>query len=187
MMSGDLKLCLGQVMKNYRIGPETNRLEHRALVVDDAKALFELNSHPDVMRFTGEPPLISVAAAEEAITGYTDFDTVGYGRWACVLKETGEVIGFCGLKYLPELDAVDVGYRFLPQYWGQGLATEACAASLEFGFSVLGLEEIIGLVLPGNPASIRVLEKVGMRADGQIDYDGILALRYAIRRQDSVF
>jgi RimJ/RimL family protein N-acetyltransferase len=169
-------------MENFRTGPETSRLQHRALSVDDAKFFYALNSHPDVMRWTGESPLSSLDAAREAIVNYPDFDARGYGRWACVLKETGAVIGFCGLKYLPDLDAVDVGYRFLPQYWGQGLATEACRASLEFGFTTLHLDQIIALVLPENVASIRVLEKAGMQADGQFVYDALHALRYVKRR-----
>ncbi len=169
-------------MNDHRIGPTTERLEHRALTVDDAGAFFALNSHPDVMRFTGEPRLQSLEEAREAIVGYPDFDTVGYGRWGCVLKENRSIIGFCGLKYLPELDAVDVGFRFLPQYWGRGLATEACAASITFGFDILKLQRIIGLVLAENVASIRVLEKVGMRRDGNITYEGQTVLRYEISR-----
>ena len=168
---------------HHKAGPETSRLQHRAFTVDDAGAFFALNSHPEVMRFTGEPPLPSLEAAREAIASYPDFDTVGYGRWACVLKETRTIIGFCGLKYLPLLDAVDVGYRFLPEYWGRGLATEACRASLEFGFDTLQLERIVGLVLPENVASIRVLEKVGMQADGRVVDDGELVLRYSISRR----
>ena len=148
--------------------------------MDDAAAFFALNSHPDVMRFTGEPPLQSLDEARAAIANYPDFDAVGYGRWGCVLKENRAVIGFCGLKYLPELDAVDVGFRFLPRHWGRGLATEACTASIAFGFDVLKLQRIIGLVLAENTASIRVLEKVGMRRNGNIKYEGQTALRYEI-------
>ncbi len=169
-------------MRIYRIGPETHRLFHRAFTVDDAEAVFALNSNPEVMRFTAEPLLPSLDAAKQAITNYPDFDEVGYGRWACVLKETQTVIGFCGLKYLSDLDAVDVGYRFLPQYGGRGLASEACIASLDFGFRTLCLDQIIGLVLPENAASIRVLEKAGMRSDGEFVDDGIRALRYVKRR-----
>lgn len=165
-------------MKQYETGPETHRLQHRAFTVDDAEAFFELNSNVDVMRFTGEPLLTSLDTARQAIANYPDFDEVGYGRWACVLKETQTIIGFCGLKYLPDLDEVDIGYRFLPQYWGHGLATEACMASLEFGFRELRLNQIVGFVLPDNAASIRVLEKSGMQPDGQFNYDGIMALRY---------
>lgn len=168
-------------MEQYRTGPETARLQHRAFTVDDAEAFFVLNSNHDVMRFTGEPLLTSLAAAKEAIANYPDFDTVGYGRWACVLNKTQAIIGFCGLKYLPDLDAIDVGFRFLPQYWGQGLATEACTASLNFGFTTLHLDEIVGFVLPENIASIRVLEKAGMQSAGTFPYGGMQVLRYVKR------
>ncbi len=170
-------------MRSHRIGPETERLLHRAFTVADAEAFLALNGDPEVMRLTGEPPLRSLEEARAAILGYPDFDERGYGRWACVLKETGRIVGFCGLKYLSELDAVDLGYRFLPDHWGRGLATEAGRASLGFGFEVLGLDRIIALVLPENLASIRVLEKLGMRPEGEIRYDGLAALRYAIERE----
>jgi len=169
-------------MKTYRTGPETERIEHRAFTLDDCDAFYGLNSHPDVMRFTGEPPLNSLDEARRAIADYPDFETVGYGRWACVLKETGTVIGFCGLKYLPELDAVDVGFRFLPEYWGRGIATVTCSACLAFGFDVLELNGILGLVLAENEASIRVLEKCGMTRHGEIMYDGECALKYEVLR-----
>ncbi|HPF37166.1 MAG TPA: GNAT family N-acetyltransferase [Phycisphaerae bacterium] len=169
-------------MESYRTGPETTRLILRAMTIDDAAAFYALNSHPDVMRLTGEPPLASVEAAREAIATYPDFDTVGYGRWGCVLKETGAMIGFCGLKYLADLEEVDLGYRLLPEYWGRGLATEASLASVAFGFDTLKLTRIIGLVLPENIGSIRVLEKVGMREAGEVAYDGQRALRYVVER-----
>ncbi|PAY16154.1 GNAT family N-acetyltransferase [Rhodopirellula sp. SM50] len=168
-------------MNSFTIGPETERLEHRAFTVDDASEFFALNGNPDVMQWTGEPILTSLEAARDAIANYPDFDEVGYGRWACILKQTGMIIGFCGLKYLPELDAVDVGYRFQPEYWGCGFATEACSASLAFGFETLLLDEIVGFVLPKNVRSIRVLEKVGMQPDGELMYDGLLALRFVKR------
>ena len=168
-------------MESYRTGPETNRLQHRAFTIDDAEVFFAINSNPDVMRLTGESLLPSLDAARHAIENYPDFDKVGFGRWACVLKETQTIIGFCGLKYLSDLDAVDVGYRFLPEYWGQGFATEACIASLHFGFTTLKLDEIIGIVLPDNVASIRVLEKAGMQSEGKFVYDETLVLRYVKR------
>lgn len=139
------------------------------MTVDDADAFYRLNSHPDVMRYTGEPPLASAAAAREAIEQYRDWEDPGYGRWACVLRGEGTMVGFCGLKRLPERGETDIGYRFHPDYWGRGLATEAARASLRYGFEVLGLETIVALVLPGNAASIRVLEKLAMvRADDVI-------------------
>ncbi|MDF1808506.1 MAG: GNAT family N-acetyltransferase [Phycisphaerales bacterium] len=167
-------------MKHFLIGPETDRLKHRAMTAVDAEAFFALNSNPEVMRYTGETPLQSIEQAKSAIENYPDFETVGYGRWACVYKNTNTVIGFCGLKYLEELDCVDVGYRFLPEYWGQGLATEACAASIAFGLNEIKLNRIIALVLEDNPASIRVLEKCGMKQNGTISYDELNPLLYEI-------
>lgn len=150
------------------------------MIETDARAFFELNSHPEVMRYTGESPLASVAEAREAIVNYPDFETIGYGRWGCFLRGSDTLIGFCGLKYLTDLDAVDVGYRLLPQYWGRGLATEACTASVGFGFEILRLDRIIGLVRPQNIASRRVLEKAGMRQSESITLDGQSALLYEI-------
>ena len=169
-------------MTSYRAGPSTPRLDHRALTPEDAEAFFALNSHPDVMRYTGETPLGSVEEARQAIARYPDFDTIGYGRWGCVLKQTQALIGFCGLKYLDDLDAVDVGFRFLPEYWGRGLATEACLASIAFGFDVLELQQIIALVRVDNGASIRVLQKAGMHQATRMLYDGLDVWRYEIDR-----
>lgn len=164
--SGQLSIVTEK--KFYRTGPETPRLLHRAFEVEDAEAFFALNSTPDVMRFTGEPKCESVSEARIAIANYPDFDEVGFGRWACVLKETGDLIGFCGLKYLSDIDVVDIGYRFLPKYWGQGLATEACQASLQFGFQQLQLSRIYAFVLPQNLASVRVLQKTGFQPESQV-------------------
>ncbi len=173
-------------MNTYRSGPETERIEHRAFTLNDCEAFYRLNSHSEVMRFTGEPPLNSLEDARQAIADYPDFETVGYGRWACVLKETRAVIGFCGLKYLPDLNEVDVGFRFLPEYWGQGIATETCSACIAFGFDVLKLNCILGLVLAENKASMRVLEKCGMTRHGEITCNGERALKYEIARSTKV-
>lgn len=175
-------VSVNAMTKPFLVGPDTKRLSHRAMTVDDAVAFYALNSHPEVMRYTGEPPLQSVEEAREMIAAYPDFNTHGFGRWGCVLKETGAMIGFCGLKYLDELGEVDVGFRFLPEYWGRGVATEACRACVELGFETMGLERTIALVLPENVASIRVLEKTGMRRDGEVSYEG----RYVIARATDV-
>lgn len=149
----------------------------------DATSFYQLNSNPDVMRLTGDALTGSVDDAREAISNYTDFDKIGFGRWACILKESMQIIGFCGLKYLSEFDEVDVGYRFLPEHWGHGLATEACLASLQFGFEMLDLPQIIGLVLPENLASIRVMEKAGMSQEATVETGGLTAFQYSVTRE----
>ncbi len=161
---------------------ETERLYLREFTVDDSDALYRMRSEPEIMRYVHEEPLASPAKAREAILAYPDYREYGYGRWACVLRRTTEAIGFAGLKYLPERDEVDVGYRFFPEYWRRGYATEAARASIRYAFGVLALEEVCAFVLPENLASIRVLEKSGMHSTGTCLVDGIEAQRYAIGR-----
>jgi ribosomal-protein-alanine N-acetyltransferase len=144
---------------------ETDRLLVREYVEEDAEAFFKLNTDPEVLRFVPDKALLNVEQARQLLIDHpmADYRKHGFGRGACILKSTGEQIGFAGLKYLDELGEIDVAYRLLPAYWGQGLATEAALASVRYGFVDLGLKRIIGLVMPENIASVRVLEKAGLR------------------------
>src|SRR5206468_6825019 len=144
---------------------ETERLLLREYVEDDAEVFFKLNTDPEVLRFVPDKALLNVEQARQILIDHpiADYRKNGFGRGACILKSTGEQIGIAGLKYLKELDEVDVAYRFMPTYWGQGLATEAARASVRYGFADLGLKRIIGLAMPENTASVRVLEKAGLR------------------------
>ena len=144
---------------------ETERLLIREYVEEDAEAFFKLNSDPEVLRYVPDKLVLSIEQSRQLLIDHpiADYRKYGFGRGACILKSTGEQIGFAGLKYMEELGEVDVAYRLLPKYWGQGLATEAALASVRFGFAQLGLKRIIGLVMPENIASARVLEKTGLR------------------------
>ena len=144
---------------------ETDRLLLREYVEEDAEAFFKLNTDPEVLRFVPDKALLNVEQARQILIDHpiADYRKHGFGRGACILKSTGEQIGFAGLKYLEELGEVDVAYRLLPTHWGQGFATEAALASVRYGFADLGLKRIIGLAMPENIASVRVLEKAGLR------------------------
>ena len=144
---------------------ETDRLLLREYVEADAEAFFKLNSDPEVLRFVPDKPLLNVEQARQTLVDHpiADYRKYGFGRGACILKSTGEQIGFAGLKYLEELGEVDVAYRLMRSHWRMGLATEAALASVRYGFADLGLKRIIGLVMPENIASVRVLEKTGLR------------------------
>jgi RimJ/RimL family protein N-acetyltransferase len=91
----------------------------------------------------------------------------GYGRWGMELKETGELIGWCGLKYHPDAHVTDVGYRLPKKFWGQGFASEAALATIKVGFEKIGLQKIVAHARKENSASIRVLEKCGMKITGE--------------------
>ena len=165
-----------------RVVLETARLVLREFDEGDVEPFYRLGSDPDVTRYVGGPALRDLDHARDALRSHplADYHAHGFGRWACVLKSTGEVIGFAGLKRLAELGEVDLGYRFLPAYWGRGLATESGAAALDDGFTRLGLTRIIGLVDPRNAASVRVLEKLGLTREAEVTYCGDPAVRYAV-------
>ena len=163
---------------------ETDRLILREFGPDDAEAFFTLCSNPQVTRYTGSSGISTREQARAAMSAPTivDYYQHGFGRLACVLRSNGLVIGFAGLKYLDDLGEVDIGYRFLPEYWDVGLATEASRAALDYGFTQLHLEQIIGLVDPENIASVHVLEKLGLTFSGVIEYQSQPAARYVIRK-----
>lgn len=161
---------------------ETDRLVLREFTVADAEAFFLLNSDPEVIRYTGDPGVRDVAEARTVLLErpIADYQKHGYGRWACIDKATGELIGFAGLKYLDELQDVDLGYRLRAAWWGRGLATEASRAVVDYGFQTLGLPHVLGLVDPENPRSVRVLDKLGFRYEGMIDYWSQRVARYVL-------
>jgi ribosomal-protein-alanine N-acetyltransferase len=161
---------------------ETDQLLLREYVEDDAEAFFKLNSDPEVLRFVPDKALLNVEQARQILIDHpiADYRKYGFGRGACILKSTGENIGFAGLKYLEELGEVDVAYRLMPAHWGQGLATETALASVRFGFADLGLKRIIGLVMPENVASVRVLEKAGLRYAVTITFWGHEFSKYVV-------
>ena len=114
----------------------------------------------------------SLKEMEEAIRERIEnYDVYGYGRWATFLKNGMEFVGWAGLAYLPEFDEIDLGYRFLPAYWGMGIATEAALAILAYGFNELNLEKIIAIAMKENIGSIRVMEKIGMQFDKLAPYE----------------
>ena len=142
---------------------ETERLVLREITLDDTEEMFQLYTHADVLKYTGEAPLTSIEEMVRAIDiRIRNYQKYGYGRWATFLKQEKKFIGWAGLAYLPEFDEVDLGYRFFPHYWGMGFATEASRAILNYGFEQLKLPRIIAIAMKENKASIRVMEKVGM-------------------------
>lgn len=140
---------------------ETPRLLLREFEIDDAKSMWELNSDPEVIKYTGDPPFGNVEKARDFLLNCKDYEKNGYGRWAVITKASNSFIGWCGLK-LNEQNLVDIGFRFFRREWNKGYATEAAQASLEYGFKELNLKEIVGRVARQNSASIKVLEKLSM-------------------------
>ena len=143
---------------------EIDRLILRTFTEDDAPLLYELSLDPEVTRYTHDPMTDQEQAKkvlDEVIL--PQYALYNHGRWAVQLKPGLDFIGWCGLKCMPERNEIDLGYRFMKKFWGKGYATEAAFACIEYGFTRLDLQKIIGRALPGNLASIKVLEKCGMK------------------------
>ncbi len=146
---------------------ETARLTLRLQTYEDAQNLVEMNSDPEVVRYTGDGYLKNIIEArtllEERV--FSQWQKYKMGRFAVTLKN-GTFLGWCGLKYFPETDEVDLGYRFMKKYWGKGYATESSRASLDYGFKTLNLDRIIAKAMPNNKDSLKVMQKLGMTFRG---------------------
>jgi ribosomal-protein-alanine N-acetyltransferase len=147
---------------------QTPNLILRQFTEADAPLILSLNSDPEVVKYLHEPTLKTVDHAAQIIN---DIILPQYknnlGRWAIHIKDNMDFIGWCGLKYRPELDEIDLGYRLMQKAWGKGFATEAAQHSLEHGFTKLHLKLITGRAHIENIASIKVLEKIGMNFIGE--------------------
>jgi len=152
---------------------DSERLVLRQFTIDDAALIHQLNSDPLVLKYVHELPSTPERALERLqhsiLPHYLQY---GYGRWAVALKATNDFIGWCGLKFRPERNETDLGYRFLPSRWGKGYATEAAIACLDYGFGHLQLDRITAAAHIENIASLRILEKCGMRylRDEEVDH-----------------
>jgi len=163
---------------------ETQRLILKQFCEDDAQYLFELNSDPEVTKYVGEGAFESVDAVREFVRNYNQYEKYGQGRLNMFDKQSGEYIGWCGLKYLTESRQTDLGYRLLKKHWGKGYATEASTACLNYGFNTLNLEKIIGTAMKENTASIKVFEKLGLKYSHDDDCGCQPGVVYTITKEE---
>jgi RimJ/RimL family protein N-acetyltransferase len=162
---------------------ETPRLHFRKFTPDDLHALAAIRSDPDVMRYVGACKPESVEELQVRLTKViAHWERHNFGPWALVNKETNRMIGWCGLSYLDDTGDVEIAYGLTKEHWGKGLASEAAAAAMKYGFHQLGLDRIVAVVWPENIASLRVLEKLGMTSEPRL-YNGEM-LFYSIFREE---
>lgn len=153
---------------------ETERLQVREFESRDIHDLSMMLSDPDVMEYSSKGPLDEVATSDFIKWCVKSYKEDGYGQWAVVEKESGRLIGCCGLSRttVDECDEVEIGYRLAKEKWGKGLALEAANGVLAHGFQNCNIESIVGIVSPHHGVSIRVLEKLGFRSFAETRYSG---------------
>jgi len=154
-------------------------------VPEDRDGFVEMNRDPGVRKYF--PGLLT---PEESLGEMTrieqHWDTHGFGPWALYVR--GDFAGILGLKWVspdvPFAPAVELLYRLIPGFWGQGLATEGSLAALEFGFCELHLDTVVAFAVEANTGSRRVMEKVGMVYGSDFDHPSIpeLSLSFAKNR-----
>ena len=166
---------------------ETPRLLLREFSSGDVDALAEIIGNPKVMEFSTNGPCTEDDTRQFIDWCLDSYRDNGFGQWAVVDRLSGAVIGFCGLSHV-ELDGaqeIEVGYRLAPSVWGQGLASEAAEAALEYGFSHCGIDSIIAIIATRHVVSAGVAEKVGFRIDTRTKYRGSDVIIYRKRHAAS--
>lgn len=154
---------------------ETERLVFAELRVGEDEAfILELLNSPGFIDNIGDRGVRDLEGARRYILDgpAASYAQNGYGLWRVAQRGDGAPVGLCGLVKREGLEAPDVGYAFLESAWGQGYAAEAAAATLGHARRVLGLELILAITKPGNTASMRVLEKIGLRFEKMIRLPG---------------
>jgi len=165
---------------------ETERLLLRPFEARDIEALVGLWTDPEVTRFLGGPrnhEELYVAFEEDAAGPSSD----PYDLWPVEERATGVVIGHCGLldKEVEGREEIELIYVFVKSVWGRGYATEIGLALRDHAFEEMGLSRLISLIEPGNVASDRVAQKVGMRMEKEIVRPGSAVRRiYAVAKPD---
>ena len=143
---------------------ETPRLRCRRWTADDVDAVYALYSDPQAVRWVGDGP----RSTPEACRTWMDvtarnYAQRGYGMFALEARDSGRLVGFCGLVHPGGQPEPEIKYAFLPAVWGQGLAGEAVPALLAYGARVHGLQRIVATVAPENVVSQKVLTRAGAR------------------------
>ncbi|UOQ99360.1 GNAT family N-acetyltransferase [Hymenobacter sp. 5317J-9] len=169
---------------------DTARLHLRPLTDTDTAGMFALDSDPAVHRYLGGigGRLLTTPAGSLDMIRFiqAQYAANGIGRWAVLLRETGEFMGWAGLKLVAgpingQHDFHDLGYRFRPQFWGQGYGYEAAQAWLDHGFGAMNLPRICGYADAENLASRRILAKIGLRKGNEFTEDGVRCVWYEAR------
>ena len=148
----------------------TPRLLLRRWYDDDLAPMADINADPEVMRWIDDGSVRDLDATAEEIERWEDeWDEEGFGIFAVELLASGELAGFAGLsvpEYLPEvMPAVEISWRFGSPFWGQGYASEAAHATLEFALQDRGLDRVISVDRISNEASLNVVRKLGMKPE----------------------
>ncbi len=141
---------------------ETQRMIVRSWHESDIDAYAKIVAQPEVMQFIGDGRVQDYATAQDSVMGGIEVERERpWLLWAVQHEADQRLIGFCGFaKYL---DEIEIGWRLDPEYWRQGLGTEAAGAVLAYGFNDLGFDHVVSVAQTDNTASIKIMKRIGMK------------------------
>lgn len=147
---------------------ETEHLLLRPLELSDAEAMFAMDKNPEVHKYLWQKPVTDISEVIKVIEYVQrQYAENNIGRFATVIKETGEFIGWTGIKFVNDhvengnTNFYDYGYRLNEKFWNKGYATEASKVWLDYGFNQMNIKEMNAYTHAQNGASNHVLQKVG--------------------------
>jgi len=166
---------------------ETRRLILRPMQATDINALHLIFTDPKVMAAFNHDPFTREQMMRWLQRNLDHQNRYGYGLFSVILKESGELIGDCGLEQMEveDVQVAELGYDFRSEYWNQGFATEAACAVRDYAFDILRLPQLISLIRVGNLASKRVAEKVGMTLADEFTRYGIQYWKYELNNKNA--
>ena len=149
---------------------ESERLKFRAIKRGDLEDIFEYSNNPQTSQYLLWSPHQNIFVTQEFIDiVLSKYKSGEYHDWAIVLKKSNKMIGTCGFTRIDEDNkTIEIGYVINPTYWGNGYATEAVNAILEFAFTELDINRVEARFMAGNDASLTVMKKVGMTFEGYL-------------------
>jgi RimJ/RimL family protein N-acetyltransferase len=164
----------------------TRRLRLVPFAASDAPGLRQMFNQRLVRRYLWDDRPVSEQTVAELIEASArSFVAARYGFWRIALRTLPDaLIGFVGLRETRELGGIELLYGLEASHWGRGLATEAAGAVLRHAFDVAGLPEVVAGADPPNVASFRVMERLGMRPDGEVTVGGRPTRRYRLGRTE---
>ena len=164
---------------------ETARLCLRPLVAADLDELHRLFTQPGVRRYLWDDEVISRERTASVVErSIALLETDGYGLWGISLKGEVPLVGFCGFWHFHDPPQLELLYGLGEEHWHRGLATEAAIAMIRHGFEVLRFDRIESSTDAANVASVRVMERAGMRFWKREITNGLDTIYYAVGRRD---
>ena len=161
----------------------TARLRLRPINREDASLLHRLSNNPEVMKHINGGKSLSKEETKADLKNRLQALTDVFGYWMIERADDNEFVGWVALKKLDQTSKIEIGYRLLEEFWGNGYASEAASKLLEYAFLTLNLKEVVGVSLEENSRSLKVLKKLGMQYEKKAKFYGYKCCYYQLKKE----